>query len=45
MCELLRLSPKNINNMVSQHFVSSNIGSKGLQENLIILELGSNSGG
>lgn len=45
MCELLRLSPKNINNMVSQHLISSNIASKASQGNLIIPELGSNSGG
>jgi len=31
--------------MVSQHLVSSNIASKALQGNLIILELGSSSGG
>lgn len=44
MCELQRLSPKNIKNMVSQHLVSSYIPSKVLQRNLITLELGSNSG-
>lgn len=44
MCELLRLSPKNISNTASQHLISSHRASKASQGNLIILQLGRNSG-